>query len=101
LTDWIQAEVNQIVKRLCGVAISVSHQMQNYPAVVDSFAQNRRAPPAMNTACMAIAMCGDQFTEPKEQQSILDVLVYTDTKHAWPTKEIQDRLKEAWNWTSP
>jgi hypothetical protein len=54
----------------------------------------------MNTACMAIAMCGDQFTEPREQQIILDVLVYTDTKHAWPTTEIQDRLKEAWGWTS-
>lgn len=53
----------------------------------------------MNTACMAIAMCGDQFTEPREQQSILDVLVYTDTKHAWPTKEIQDRLKDAWGWS--
>ncbi|TVY28267.1 hypothetical protein LHYA1_G003282, partial [Lachnellula hyalina] len=77
----IEAEVNEIVKRLCGVAIS-----------------NRRAPPAMNTACMAIAMCGDQFTDPKEQQSILDLLVYTDTKHAWPTKDIQNRLKEAWGW---
>ncbi|KAF8852790.1 hypothetical protein BDZ45DRAFT_729958 [Acephala macrosclerotiorum] len=79
----IEAEVNQIVKRLCGIAIS-----------------NRRAPPAMNTACMAIAMCGDQFTDPREQQSILDVLIYTDTKHAWPTKEIQDRLKDAWKWTT-
>jgi len=58
---------------------------------------NRRAPPAMNTACMAIAMCGDQFTNPVEQQSILDVLIYTDIKHAWPTREIQNRLKEAWD----
>lgn len=78
----VEAEVNGIVKRLCGVAIS-----------------NRRAPPAMNTACMAIAMCGDQFTDAKEQQSILDVLIYTDTKHAWPTKEIQNRLKKAWGLT--
>jgi hypothetical protein len=52
----------------------------------------------MNTACIAIAICGDQFTELREQQSILDVLVYTDTKHGWPTKEIQDRLKNAWGW---
>jgi hypothetical protein len=36
----IDAEVTGIVKRLCGIAIS-----------------NRRAPPAMNTACMAIATC--------------------------------------------
>jgi hypothetical protein len=73
--------VSKIVKRLCGVAIS-----------------NRRAPPAMNTACMAIAMCGDQFTNVNEQRAIMDVLEYTDTKHAWPTLEIQNRLKEAWGW---
>ncbi|KFY90556.1 hypothetical protein V500_05116 [Pseudogymnoascus sp. VKM F-4518 (FW-2643)] len=78
----IEEEVNRIVKRLCGVAI-----------------YNRRAPPAIITACMAIAMCGDQFTEPREKQGILDMLVYTDTKHAWPTKEIQGRLKEVWGWT--
>jgi len=53
----------------------------------------------MNTACMAIAMYGDQFKDPREQQAILDVLVYTDVKHAWPTKEIQERLKESWGWS--
>lgn len=80
-TRRIELEVNIIVKRLCGIAVS-----------------NRRAPPAMNTACMAIAMCGDQFTDSKEQQRLIDVLVYTDTKHAWPTIAIQRRLKEAWGW---
>lgn len=70
-----------IVKRLCGVAVS-----------------NRRAPPAMNTACMSISMCGDQFTDLREQQNLIDVLVYTDTKHGWPTIAIQERLKEAWGW---
>ena len=78
-----QAEINAVVKRICGVAIF-----------------NRRAPPAMNTACMAIAMCGDQFTEVREQQSMLDILVWTDTKHAWPTKVIQERMKDSWGWTS-
>ncbi|PVH73459.1 hypothetical protein DL98DRAFT_351011, partial [Cadophora sp. DSE1049] len=78
-TKRIENEVSIIVKRLCGVAIS-----------------NRRAPPAMNAACMAIAICGDQFTDPREQRSLLDVLIYSDTKHAWPTNEIQSRLKEAW-----
>ncbi|KAH7417794.1 hypothetical protein BKA64DRAFT_612527 [Cadophora sp. MPI-SDFR-AT-0126] len=81
-TKRIEDEVSIIVKRLCGVAIS-----------------NRRAPPAMNAACMAIAICGDQFTDLREQRSLLDVLVYSDTKHAWPTNEIQSRLKEAWGWT--
>jgi hypothetical protein len=40
LLTTMQAKVNAIVKRLCGVAIS-----------------NHRSPPAMNTACMAISMC--------------------------------------------
>lgn len=53
----------------------------------------------MNTASMAIAMCGDRFTDSHEQQCVLDVLEYTDTKHASPTKDIQRRLKEAWGWT--
>lgn len=52
----------------------------------------------MNTACMAIAMCGDQFTDLHEQQAILDVLVYTDKQHAWPTTDIQQQLREAWSW---
>ncbi|KAN0093566.1 hypothetical protein V8E51_016750 [Hyaloscypha variabilis] len=82
-TRRIEAEVTAVVKRICGVAIF-----------------NRRAPPAMNTACMAIAMCGDQFTDVRDQQSMLDILIWTDTKHAWPTKEIQERLKGSWGWTS-
>ncbi|KAH8671757.1 hypothetical protein BGZ60DRAFT_485420 [Tricladium varicosporioides] len=82
-TKRIEAEVSLIVKRLCGIAIS-----------------NRRAPPAMNTACMAIAMCGEQFTDFSEQKSLLDILIYTDEKHAWPTREIQGRLKDAWGWSS-
>lgn len=52
----------------------------------------------MNTACMAIAVCGDQFTELHEQQAIMEVLVYTDNKHAWPTTDIQRQLTEAWSW---
>ncbi|PQE27117.1 arca protein [Rutstroemia sp. NJR-2017a WRK4] len=75
----IEAKVNAIVKRLCGVAIS-----------------NHRSPPAMNTACMAISMCGEQIIDPEERASILEVLLYTEKKHAWPTKAIQDRLVEAW-----
>ena len=52
----------------------------------------------MNTACMAIALCGDQFTKIHEQQAIMEVLVYTDTENAWPTADIQQQLREAWGW---
>ncbi|QSZ35409.1 hypothetical protein DSL72_008279 [Monilinia vaccinii-corymbosi] len=74
-----KAQISTVVKRLCGVAIS-----------------NHTSPPAMNTACMAISMCGEQFTDAKEQESILEVLKYTEKRYAWPTKHIQDRLIEAW-----
>ncbi|RAL63444.1 hypothetical protein DID88_003864 [Monilinia fructigena] len=75
----IETQVNTMVKRLCGVAIS-----------------NHRSPPAMNIACMAISMCGEQLKGTEEQESILEVLKYTEKQHAWPTKHIQDRLIEAW-----
>ncbi|KAI9640840.1 hypothetical protein NHQ30_010681 [Ciborinia camelliae] len=77
-----RAQINTMVKRLCGVAVS-----------------NHRSPPAMNTACMAISMCGEQFTEPHEQESILAVLKETEKHHAWPTKHIQDRLIAAWEFS--
>ena len=77
----MEDEVKSIVRRLCGVALS-----------------NRSAPPAMNTACIAIAMCGDRFADRAEQQALLDILVETDVKHAWPTTTIQTHLKEAWDW---
>jgi len=78
----IEEEVSTIVKRVCGVAMS-----------------NRRAPPNLITACMAIAVCGDQFTDLEEQKSLLDILIYNDTKNAWPTNDMQSRLKKAWGWT--
>lgn len=84
--EWqrVQEEVKSTVRRLCGVALSNR--------------SHRRAPPALNTACMAIALCGDQFDSPLEQQAVLEVLSYTDDGFAWPTKEIQERLKESWGW---
>jgi hypothetical protein len=77
----IEKQVMAIVKKLCGIAIS-----------------NRRAPPAMITACIAIAMCGDQFTELREQQALLEVLRETDVEYAWPTGHIQARLRTEWGW---
>jgi hypothetical protein len=39
---------------------------------------------------------GEQILDPEERASILEVLLYTEKKHAWPTKAIQHRLVEAW-----
>lgn len=75
----IEAQINTIVKRLCGVAIS-----------------NHRSPSAMNIAYMAITMCGEQFTDIEDRGCILEVLKYTEQQHALPTAHIRSRLIEAW-----
>jgi hypothetical protein len=41
---------------------------------------------------------GDHFTELKDQKALLEVLKYTDIEHAWPTTQIQERLKHSWGW---
>ena len=91
----VDKEIKAIVRKLCGVALS-----------------NGRAPPAMNTACIAIAMCkqtgglgwifladdwvgGDRFADRSEQEALMEILVETDSKHAWPTSEVQLHLKQA------
>jgi hypothetical protein len=38
------------------------------------------------------------FTDLRDQQALLEVLKYTDEEHAWPTTEIQERLKGSWGW---
>jgi hypothetical protein len=77
----VESTVTATVRRLCGIALS-----------------NRRVPPAMNNACIGIAMCGDMFTESAEQRGLLEVLKFTDEYQGWPTDQIQERLKEAWGW---
>lgn len=44
-------------------------------------------------------MGGELFTNRVlEQEAILNMLKYSDTKHAWPTIDIQERLKASWGW---
>ena len=99
LVNVFKDEVITTIGRLCGTAIS-----------------NSLAPPAMNTACVAIAICkhiwilcwvsihlsclgGELFTDRLvEQQAILKMLQYSDTRHAWPTADIQEQLKKSWKW---
>lgn len=77
----VDLELKSIVKRLCGIALS-----------------NQQTPPGLITACVAIGMCGDRFTDRAEQQSLLAVLVKLEDEHAWPTHTTQKLLKEAWGW---
>ncbi|CAG8058812.1 unnamed protein product [Penicillium olsonii] len=57
---------------------------------------NAHVPPAMVVGCMAIHLCGDRFTDPQQQELLIQVLVRTDTLHGWPTHALQRQLRETW-----
>ncbi|OJZ91257.1 hypothetical protein ASPFODRAFT_41658 [Aspergillus luchuensis CBS 106.47] len=77
----IDHEVKTIVLRLCGIATT-----------------HRSVVPALLTACIAIAMCGDRFTDHSQQEALLSILVELEEEHAWPTKATQIQLKDVWGW---
>ncbi|KAJ5342753.1 transcriptional regulator family: Fungal Specific TF [Penicillium brevicompactum] len=39
---------------------------------------------------------GDRFTDPQQQDLLIQVLVRTDTLHGWPTHALQRQLRETW-----
>jgi aldehyde:ferredoxin oxidoreductase len=49
-------------------------------------------------AAMSIVIAGDKFTDRKEQQAVLDILMTCDRKHAWGTEEVRRNLKASWGW---
>ncbi|KAI1500315.1 hypothetical protein F5X99DRAFT_241121 [Biscogniauxia marginata] len=77
MTDRIEL----LVRDLCGIGIC-----------------NQWTPPSMFTACMGIAMFGDQFGERADQEALADLLRKTEADHARPTAAIQQQLKKAWGW---
>lgn len=79
----VDSQVKSMVLEICGIAVS-----------------NRQSPPAFLAATIAVTMCGDRFTDPVEQQALLDVLIETQQNYAWPTGAMQMRLKRAWGWQS-
>ncbi|KAE8407526.1 hypothetical protein BDV37DRAFT_279695 [Aspergillus pseudonomiae] len=80
--DVMNAKLRSTVFEICGIALS-----------------NRQSPPAFTTVCIAINICGDRFTDLKEQQALMEVLVSTTREtNYWPTTVSQMRLKEVWGW---
>jgi len=77
----LSSELKSIVLRLCGIALS-----------------NRRTPPGLVTAYMGIAMCGEHFTERREQESLMRVLQELEREHAWPAERMGLGLRRAWGW---
>ncbi|KAK4944891.1 hypothetical protein LTR10_015810 [Elasticomyces elasticus] len=72
-------EVHDIVIRLCGTAMS-----------------NPSSRPAMVQAYMAVAVCGEYFYDPLEQQALLGILDRLKKDHGWPTGKTALELKREW-----
>ncbi|KAI1455557.1 hypothetical protein F4805DRAFT_265043 [Annulohypoxylon moriforme] len=73
--------IENLVRELCGIGVC-----------------NKWTPPGMFTACMGIAMFGDQFGERSDQEALIDLLKMTEGDHARPTAAIQQQLMKAWGW---
>ncbi|KIX07884.1 uncharacterized protein Z518_02538 [Rhinocladiella mackenziei CBS 650.93] len=78
----VTREVHDIVIRLCGTAMS-----------------NPSSQPAMIQAYMAIAICGEDFTDPVEQRALLEILDRLENDLGWPTGKTATDLKRGWGWT--
>ncbi|CAK7224681.1 hypothetical protein SCUCBS95973_005600 [Sporothrix curviconia] len=81
--EQVNNRVCELVREICGIGLS-----------------NQWTPPAMFTACMAIAAFGDRFHERADQEALVDMLRLTEKDHARPTEVVQQQLMRSWNWTS-
>jgi len=77
----ISDEVHGIVLRVCGTAMS-----------------NPSSQPAMVQAYMAIAICGEYFSDPVEQQALLGILDRLGKEHGWLTGKTALQLQKGWGW---
>lgn len=75
----LEAELRSITRRLVGLGVS-----------------NLKMPPALVTSAVGISMCGEYFTNPKEQEAFVDVLVGLEVEHSWPTEATIAALRRAW-----
>ncbi|KAK7397751.1 hypothetical protein QQX98_012878 [Neonectria punicea] len=80
---WIDAQTKNDLEIICGIADSISE-----------------INPMHITACMAISVVGDRFTNPDQQHALLDVLVKTTSMYGLSTEPAQRHLLEAWGWSA-
>lgn len=57
-TASLEEDLRFITRRLIGLGVS-----------------NPKMPPALVTSAVGISMCGEYFTDPREQEALVDVLV--------------------------
>ena len=77
----LSRELKAIVLRLCGMALG-----------------NRKTPPALITAFLGIALCGDHFEDRSEQDAILGLLEELQGEHGWYVTDTMETLRQAWGW---
>ena len=77
----VSEDVRDIVVQLCGIAMST---VTTQPVLVQAY----------NT----VAMFGEHFTDRKEQEALLGVLVELERAHAWPVSKEADALRKEWQW---
>ncbi|ODM21530.1 hypothetical protein SI65_02374 [Aspergillus cristatus] len=75
----LEAELRSVTRRLVGLGVS-----------------NPKMPPALVTSAVGISMCGEYFTDPREQEALVDVLMGLEIEHAWPTEATIAALRIAW-----
>lgn len=77
----MSADVRELVVELCGIARSMQ---DSEPALVQAY--------------MAIALCGEHFTNRVEQKALMNILVDLESHHGFPTGHTKTTLKQAWSW---
>lgn len=76
----VSAKIRDVVLRICGVALS-----------------NNPSESSLLIAQMAIAVCGEHFTDRNQQIGMLDLLHKLEVEYARPTAAIVRDLERAWS----
>ncbi|KAL4801078.1 hypothetical protein BDV19DRAFT_396444 [Aspergillus venezuelensis] len=80
--ESIDSQIRSIVLEICGMALS-----------------NRQSRPAGLTACIAINLCADRFTDIAEQKALMGLVKgTTQDSNYWPTGGLEGWLRGVWGW---
>ena len=78
--ERIDAYLKALVLDICGIALS-----------------NRQEITAMLTACISIDICGDRFSDPRQQQALIDIVENSvRDNNYWPSNALKQKLCRAW-----
>lgn len=82
--ESVDTKLKATVLDICGIALS-----------------NRQELTALLTASIAIAICGDRFTERREQEALMDIVLNTvRDNNYWASTTLSETLQKAWGWKS-